>query len=136
MTQTQRNRSSQRGACARRDDAGNAVVELAVVPPLLLLLALGAFDFGRVFYLSMAVTGAAHAGALYGAQPTAKTADSAGMSQAAEQASPGLGITATASQVCRCATGAATVACSTTTSSCLPLRIYASVTSTATFVTV
>jgi Flp pilus assembly protein TadG len=122
----------------RRDEAGNALVELAAVTPMLLLLAIGAFDFGRVFYTAMAVTGAAHAGAQYGAQSVGKAEDQAGMVQAALDSSPDLGISATASEspVCRCATGSATVDCDTTDSACLPLRVYASVTASRTFTTI
>jgi Flp pilus assembly protein TadG len=118
------------------DEAGSAIIELALVTPLLLVLVLGAFDFGRVFYVAMSTTSAAHAGAQYGAQSTASTSDSAGMVQAAVNSAPGMDIAATAAQVCRCATEEAVVACSTTTPSCLPLRIYASVTTTKSFTTV
>lgn len=119
-----------------RADAGNALVELAIVAPLLMLLLLGASDFGRVFYTAISVTGAAHAGAQYGAQSPAKTEDAAGMVQTAVNSAPGMGITATASRVCRCVTGPDTVACDTTTPSCLPLRGYATVTATRTFTTI
>ena len=122
----------------RARENGNAIVELALVTPLLLLFLLGAFDFGRVFYTAMAVTGAAHTGAQYGAQSTSTVTDTAGMTLAVTQASPGLGITASPSpqRVCRCETGAAIVSCTTTTSGCLPLRVYASVTAQATFSTI
>ena len=52
---------------------GAAVVELAVLLPLLVLLFLIAIDFARVFYFSLTLTNCARAGALYASDPT--TAD-------------------------------------------------------------
>lgn len=63
-----------------RNEDGAGLVELAFVLPLFPLLLFGALDFGRAFYLSVEVAGAAHAAALYGSQnPT----DTAGIRQAA-----------------------------------------------------
>lgn len=52
---------------------GVAVVELAVLLPLLILLFVIAIDFARVFYFSLSLTNCARAGALYASDPT--TAD-------------------------------------------------------------
>lgn len=111
---------------------GSAAVELAMVTPLLVLLVLGAYDFGRAFYTAMAVTGAAHAGAQYGAQSVSKAQDSAGMQAAAVTHAPGMGITAVASRECRCADG--TVQACTYTG-CGTLKVYAKITTTKTFAT-
>jgi hypothetical protein len=46
----------------RRRQRGQAVVELALVIPLLVLLMLGAADLARAFYLSIEITGASRAG--------------------------------------------------------------------------
>jgi Flp pilus assembly protein TadG len=43
---------------------GQALVELAIILPVILLLLLGALDFGRVFYAQIAMTNAAKEGAL------------------------------------------------------------------------
>lgn len=51
-------------AKVRRD--GAAAVEFAIVLPVLLMLLLGAADFGRCFQTSIAMTNAARAGAEYG----------------------------------------------------------------------
>ncbi len=51
---------------SRRRQRGNAVIETALLVPVLLLLALGTADFGRVFYFGTITENAAHAGAAYG----------------------------------------------------------------------
>ena len=58
-------RSSVRRAGQRKREAGQALVELALVAPVLLALVLGVADFCRAFYASIAVTNAARAGAQY-----------------------------------------------------------------------
>ena len=68
-----------------RDEQGASLVELAFVLPLFPLLLFGAVDFGRAFYLSVEVVGAAQAAAAYGSQnPT----DIAGMQNAALDDAP------------------------------------------------
>ena len=47
---------------------GQALVELALVTPLLLALVLGVIELGRYAYTAILVGNAAHAGATYGAQ--------------------------------------------------------------------
>jgi Flp pilus assembly protein TadG len=54
--------------CQRR---AAAVVELAVLLPLLMLLFVLAVDFARVFYVSLTLTNCARAGALYACDPVA-----------------------------------------------------------------
>ncbi|MGC9224473.1 MAG: TadE/TadG family type IV pilus assembly protein [Terracidiphilus sp.] len=67
------------------DERGSSLVELAMVLPVFMLLLLGAVDFGRAYYLSMEIAGAAHAAAVYGSQnPT----DTAGMQSAALKGAP------------------------------------------------
>jgi Flp pilus assembly protein TadG len=48
-----------------------AVVELAVVLPFLIFLALITIDWARVFYYSVTLTSAARQGAIYGSDPIA-----------------------------------------------------------------
>jgi Flp pilus assembly protein TadG len=50
-----------------RRSRGQALVELAVTLPFLLLLLLAAVDFGRLFYVYVGVENAAREGAAYGA---------------------------------------------------------------------
>jgi Flp pilus assembly protein TadG len=51
--------------------SGVAVVELAVLLPLLAFLFVIAIDFGRLFYYSVTLNNCARNGAVYGADPTA-----------------------------------------------------------------
>ncbi|MGO9436884.1 MAG: TadE/TadG family type IV pilus assembly protein [Terracidiphilus sp.] len=68
-----------------RDEHGASLVELAFVLPLFPLLILGAVDFGRAFYLSTEIVGAAQAAAAYGSQsPT----DTTGIQNAAKDDAP------------------------------------------------
>ena len=74
------------GRAGGRSSAGQAIIELAFLLPLFVLLFLGVFDFGRVFYHAIALAHAARAGAQYGAQNLGTAADIAGMEQAAKDA--------------------------------------------------
>ena len=84
-------------------DHGTSLVEVALVMPFLLLLLLGAIDFGRAYYLAMEVAGAAHAGAEYGSQnPT----DTTGIKAAAKADAPDLpGLVSTPTYGCECSDG-------------------------------
>jgi Flp pilus assembly protein TadG len=133
MLMLQRSQTRSRTRLAGREQ-GSAVIELAMMTPLLVLLLLCAFDFGRVFHAAMSVSGAAHAGANYGAQSIIRVMDFTGMENTALQHAPGMGISASATRICRCAGTAAAVSC-TTTCATPPMRVYASVTATRTFTT-
>ena len=50
-----------------------------LITPLLLLLLIGVIEFGRFAYLGILVGNAARAGAAYGAQSLAQSADTAGI---------------------------------------------------------
>jgi Flp pilus assembly protein TadG len=71
-------------ATSSRD--GAATLETAIVLPTLLLIMLGAADFGRFATVAMAVNAAARAGAYYGAinpyNSTSQSAFSTGLNQA------------------------------------------------------
>ena len=99
-------------------DAGSALVELAVALPLLVLMMVCVVDFGRVFYMGIALTNAARAGAQYGAHNPAQSGDFAGMQTAATGSINIKGVTATASRTCQCATGAGTFSAATCTITC------------------
>lgn len=47
-----------------RDERGQALTELAVLLPLLVLIAMGALDFGRLYFAYTTVANAAHEAAL------------------------------------------------------------------------
>jgi Flp pilus assembly protein TadG len=83
---------------------GAALVELALVTPILLLLVIGAVDLGHAYYVDLEVENAAHAGAEYGSiNPTL----TAGITAAAKQSAPNLSnLTVTApTWGCECSDG-------------------------------
>src|SRR5271155_3125525 len=89
-----------------RIDAGQALVELALMFPLFILMLVGAAEFGRLAFAGIEVSNAARAGVQYGAQSTVMGSDNAGMQQAAVQDAANLaGLTATASHFCACSNG-------------------------------
>jgi Flp pilus assembly protein TadG len=89
-----------------RSARGSAAVELAVIFPVLALLALGVAEFGRVNYTAIAVSNAARAGAQSGAQSTVTSGDTAAMNQAARNEANDVGAVATAStRFCTCPNG-------------------------------
>src|SRR5262245_47339287 len=60
----------QRGRRSRIERHGAAVVELAVLLPLLVFLFAISVDFARGFYFSVTLTNCARAGAMYASDPT------------------------------------------------------------------
>jgi Flp pilus assembly protein TadG len=105
---------------ALRSDRGSSLFEMALLTPFLLLLLLGVVDFGRAYYLSSEVAGAAHAGALYA---TENPFDNAGIDNAAIGDAPNVpGLTANninVSEGCECSDGTGFSAnCSSTPTTC------------------
>jgi Flp pilus assembly protein TadG len=89
-----------------RGTAGQALVELALSLPILMLIMVGITDFGRYSYAAIEVSNAAHAGVQYGAQNHATASDTLGMQVAAiEDAANLTGMTATPSHFCACSDG-------------------------------
>jgi Flp pilus assembly protein TadG len=68
-----------RGPEDLRSQWGQALLEVALMLPFLLLLALGAIELGRFAYVSILVGNAARAGAAYGAQSGATSVDAPGI---------------------------------------------------------
>jgi Flp pilus assembly protein TadG len=96
-----------------KGDAGQNLLEFAVVTPIVLLLLVGAVEIGRLAYLGMLVQNAARAGVQYGSQNLATAADNSAMQSAALNDGQNIsGLTATASHFCSCADGSS--------SSCTP----------------
>jgi hypothetical protein len=86
-----------------RSEYGTSLLELAIVLPFLLLLVLGAIDFGRAYYLSIEVANAARAGVQYGVR---NPSDFVGMQNAATSDAPDVpGLTATPAWGCECSDG-------------------------------
>jgi Flp pilus assembly protein TadG len=120
-----------------QSSAGQALVELTLLAPLLLLILLGTIGFGRVFFHTMGLAHAARAGAAYGAQSVAKSTDIAGMQKAAEDAAARdlgtINVTPAPTRYFQCGTDPAT---STEPASCAdgkPAKIYVEVTVQKTF---
>lgn len=91
---------------SRQHEDGGALVELALVLPVLILVFVGTVDYARVFHTSQALNNAARAGARYGSHTPARSGDIAGMQTAATTATNITGVTAVASRSCQCATSA------------------------------
>src|ERR1035441_2990542 len=88
---------------ATREDAGQALIELALTAPLFFLLLLGATEFGILAYDGIEVSNAARAGVAYGSQSSATAADLAGMRTAATSDGSDVGgVSATAIQFWSC----------------------------------
>jgi len=105
-----------------RSQRGDGLVEMAIATPILLLLALGIVEFGRVWYLENELSGAAQAGAIYGSQnPTNITGMQTVAADNASDVSSAVdvtGFTATATWGCACATSGVSSASCTTTPTC------------------
>ncbi len=65
-----------------RGQRGQALVEMAMIAPFLLVLMLGAIDFGRVYFAYVAVTNGARNGADYAAGGSNAAADLASIKAA------------------------------------------------------
>ena len=118
----------------QRVSRGQSFVEFALLAPVLILFLLAVADFGRVFFVSIALNNAARAGTQYGIQSPANAADFAGMQQAAQtDASNISGVGATASEYCECPDGS-TQACNSSPA-CSDMRVYVEVDTTGSFQT-
>ena len=67
----------------RSRQSGQAMLEVALVLPILLILALGVIEIGRYAYIVILVGNAARAGADYGAQSHLQSIDTTGIQNAA-----------------------------------------------------
>lgn len=97
-------------------DEGASILEVALLLPILLLLLVGAVDYGRGYYAAIEVSSAAEAGALYG---TLNPTDTTGMvSMAKLNAKDISGMNANASYGCICSDGSSFVLSCTLTITC------------------
>jgi Flp pilus assembly protein TadG len=123
-------------ACSLRGEEGTSLIETALLLPVLLLMMVGAVDFGRAYYAAIEVQSAAEAGALYGVQ---YPSDAAGMVLAAKaDATDITGIAPVAIYGCECFDGTSAVAsCTATPTTCGTNNFvnYAEVDTTATYTT-
>jgi len=113
-----------------------SLIETALLLPVLLLMMVGAVDFGRAYYAAIEVQSAAEAGALYGVQ---YPSDTTGMVSAAKaDATNVTGLTPVASFGCECFDGTSAISsCTTEPSTCGTNNFinYAEVDTTATYTT-
>jgi Flp pilus assembly protein TadG len=123
-------------------ESGQTLVEFALVLPLLVLFAIGAVEMGRLVYMSIGVSNAAHAGAQYGCQNGAHAGDVAGMQTAAAADAPDLvgatngNLTTTPTSYCQCSDGSsANSSCTTNPPACTGTHLvqFVSVSTTATY---
>jgi Flp pilus assembly protein TadG len=98
----------------RGSEDGQAMLEFALLSPLLVLILLGALELARVAFAAIEVSNAAKAAVQYGGQNHTTAADQAGMLAAAQQDAYDLtGLTLTLGpKSCVCSDGSA--------STCLP----------------
>lgn len=71
----------------RNKEKGQSIVEIALLLPVLLLMLMGLLDFGRVYYVMVALNDAAQEGAAYAAS---RPNDTTGIAERAAAASTGL----------------------------------------------
>ena len=116
-----------------RRDAGNAIVELALVAPILVLVLIGVAEFGRFAYMAIEISNAARAGVAYGAQNHVTASDITGMQNAATGDGSNVpGISATANHYCACSNASGTqVACLPTSCTSSPIVEFVQVNTTA-----
>jgi Flp pilus assembly protein TadG len=102
----------------RDADHGSALVELALVIPILLLFVTGAIDIGHAGYVGLEVQSAAHAGVQYG---SLNPSDTAGVTAAARQSAPNLANLTVSAPTwgCECSDGSSYSASCVTTPVCV-----------------
>jgi Flp pilus assembly protein TadG len=119
---------------ARRNDGGQALVELALTVSFFSVLLLGAAEFAQLAYAAIEVSNAARAGVAYGSQSSATASNLAAMQTAATNDGANVsGLHATASEFWSCSNAPSTQ--SSTPPTCTAgnhLLNYVKVTTTAT----
>ena len=94
--------------------AGIALVEFALVVPVLLLMLAGVLNYGRLLRTAGRVAGAARAGAQYGSRSLDNSINTLAIQSAAVNSSPGItGLTVNSARSCKCPDGTS-VSCSGT----------------------
>ena len=108
-------RPTRHRACALgslvREEHGNVTIEMAFLLTFLLILVMGAYDFGRLAMEQSGVTQAARAGAQFAVLDQANATDTNGMIQAARDEAEDPTLNVTARNFCRCPESAAEVGC-------------------------
>lgn len=118
--------------------AGLAIVEFALVTPLLMMILVGLIEFGRFMFFSVLLGNAASAGVQFGAQNITNAALTSSMASAALADGQNIaGLKAVASQVYKCWDGTTATVLASATAPCatLPVVDYVQVVTTGTFST-
>lgn len=96
-----------------RSARGSALIETALVTPMLATLLLGAADLAQVARTSVEVSSAAKAGAQYGAENGYTAQDSTGIATAAQNEASDLTLVTTSSYSCVCSDGSSSTCANT-----------------------
>jgi len=84
MCSIAKTQGSKRGkSFVKQPQSGQALVELGLLLPMLVLLLLGVVELGRYSYLGILVANAARAGTAYGTQTLSQSVDTTGITTAA-----------------------------------------------------
>ena len=114
FSRNRRKRHILRSGTILTGESGQGLLEMALLTPILLLLALGVIELGRLAYFSIEVANAARAGAQYGSQSLVAASDNAGIISATQSDAPDLTLSAiTPGRYCSCAGGATSTCAST-----------------------
>ena len=85
---------------------GSALIEAAIGLPVLIVIAIIAADFGRIYFTGIAVANAARSAAEYGAQSVSNSTDTALINQAGrDDGADARNITVTSTRFCKCPDG-------------------------------
>lgn len=107
----------------RAGERGAAIVEFAIMFPVLVMMCMGAADFGRLFFHAVTVTQAAGTGVFYGAQGGFTSGRFSQMQQEAEDDADDLDrmgtVSATADRYCDCPDAPATGPADTNAVDCI-----------------
>lgn len=95
-------KSSPSSSKDRSRQRGQALLELGLLLPLLLLLAVGIIEIGRLAYFAIEVSNAARAGAQFGTQSLATASDTTDITTAAQNDAPDIGTNLTVTPVASC----------------------------------
>jgi Flp pilus assembly protein TadG len=106
-----------------RSQTGQALLEVALITPILLALLIGTIELGRYAYLGILVGNAARAGAAYGSESLPQSADQTGIALAAHNdfqsnGQPVSALTVSSSDSCGCDSGGTLTYQGTTTGAC------------------
>lgn len=109
-------------------DAGQALVEAALMLPVFFLLILASLETGTIAYNAIEVANAAEAGALFASQSRANAANTTGIQQAATNDASNVSsiVAATPTVTCACQSSAGTLtalSCAATTSCTTPSQV-------------